>query len=204
MPVFGWAIIRIGPRRLYAINFAGCLIGVAWMFASWMLSGTMSRAAWTAFTIIGAVWFFSFKSLCGYLPWQVFPYMADVDQIVTKRYRSATFLGAQTFVRQLCSGLLSIGTGLVLAATGFDSRLDTQPASARIGIGAILLGWFAIAMTIGWVESQRMSLSKETDNMLLMEIHRLQHGGAKTDVKPEIRNTVELLTGLDYNDCWRD
>ncbi len=55
MPVFGWAIIRIGPRRLYAINFAGCLIGVAWMFASWMLSGTMSRAAWTAFTIIGAV-----------------------------------------------------------------------------------------------------------------------------------------------------
>ncbi len=49
-----------------------------------------------------------------------------------------------------------------------------------------------------------MSLSKETDNMLLMEIHRLQHGGAKTDVKPEIRNTVELLTGLDYNDCWRD
>ena len=73
MPVFGWAIIRIGPRRLYAINFAGCLIGVAWMFASWMLSGTMSRAAWTAFTIIGAVWFFSFKSLCGYLPWQVFP-----------------------------------------------------------------------------------------------------------------------------------
>lgn len=107
--------------------------------------------------------------------------MADVDQIVTKRYRSATFLGAQTFVRQLCSGLLSIGTGLVLAATGFDSRLDTQPASARIGIGAILLGWFAIAMTIGWVESQREP-QQETDNMLLMEIHRLQHGGAKTDV----------------------
>ena len=210
MDIFGqlflfFAIYDWGVTAAFASMLLTCaVICVAWMFASWMLSDTMSRAAWTAFTIIGAVWFFSFKSLCGYLPWQVFPYMADVDQIVTKRYRSATFLGAQTFVRQLCSGLLSIGTGLVLAATGFDSRLDTQPASARIGIGVILLGWFAIAMTIGWVESQRMSLSKETDNMLLMEIHRLQHGGAKTDVKPEIRNTVELLTGLDYNDCWRD
>jgi oligogalacturonide transporter len=204
MPVFGWAVIAIGPRRLYGINFAGCLIGVAWMFASWMLSGVLTRGMWTVFTIVGAVWFFSFKSLCGYLPWQVFPYMADVDQIVTKRYRSATFLGAQTFVRQLCSGLLSIGAGMVLAAIGFDSQLDTQPPAARIGIGAMLLGWFAFAMAVGWFASQRMGLSKETDGILLNEISRLQHGGSKTEISPETRNTVERLTGISYNDCWRD
>ena len=203
MPVFGWAVVTIGPRRLYAINFAGCLIGVAWLLASWLLAGTMPRPAWTVFTIIGALWFFAFKSLCGYLPWQVFPYMADVDQIVTGRYRSATFLGTQTFVRQLCSGLLSIGAGLVLAATGFDSQRGSQPTAARIGIGAMLLGWFAIAMIIGWIASQRMAISRETDAILLDEIARLRRGGGKADVDDKTRAVVEQLTGIDYERCWR-
>ena len=29
MPVFGWAMTKIGPKRLYAINFAGCRRGMA-------------------------------------------------------------------------------------------------------------------------------------------------------------------------------
>lgn len=202
MPVFGWAVVAIGPRRLYAINFVGCLIGVAWLLASWLFAGAMPRPAWTVFTVIGALWFFAFKSLCGYLPWQVFPYMADVDQIVTGRYRSATFLGTQTFVRQLCSGLLSIGAGLVLAATGFDSQRNSQPTAARIVIGAMLLGWFAIAMIIGWIASQRMAISKETDAILLDEIARLQHGGSKADVTDSTRAVVERLTGVGYEQCW--
>lgn len=202
MPAFGWAVVAIGPRRLYAINFAGCLIGVAWLLASWLCAGVMPRPAWTVFTVIGALWFFSFKSLCGYLPWQVFPYMADVDHIVTGRYRSATFLGTQTFARQLCSGLLSIGAGLVLAATGFDSQHGTQPFAAHIVIGAMLLGWFAVAMIVGWIASQRMAISKETDAILLDEIARLQHGGSKADVTDKTRAVVERLTGVGYEQCW--
>ena len=137
MPVFGWAMTKIGPKRLYAINFIGWL-GTAWLFAAWMLVGTLPEPWWTVFAVIGSLWFFAFKSLCGYLPWAVFPYIADIDQIVTRRYRSATFSGIQASFRQLGSGIATIAVGLVLGAVGFDAtcgrhRIDRDhpPAQRR-------------------------------------------------------------------------
>ncbi len=62
MPVFGWAMTKIGPKRLYAINFIGWL-GTAWLFAAWMLVGALPEPWWTVFAVIGSLWFFAFKSL---------------------------------------------------------------------------------------------------------------------------------------------
>lgn len=115
MPVFGWAMTKIGPKRLYAINFIGWL-GTAWLFAAWMLVGTLPKP-----------W------------WAVFPYIADIDQIVTRRYRSATFSGIQASFRQLGSGIATIAAGLVLGAVGFDATRAWQTTVAGIGLGAVLL-----------------------------------------------------------------
>lgn len=120
LPVFGWAMTKIGPKRLYAINFIGWL-GTAWLFAAWMLVGALPEPWWTVFAVIGSLWFFAFKSLCGYLPWAVFPCIVDIDQIVTRRYRSATFSDIQASFRQLGSGIATIAAGLVLGAVGFDA-----------------------------------------------------------------------------------
>ncbi|WP_265454636.1 substrate-binding domain-containing protein [Bifidobacterium bifidum] len=138
MPVFGWAMTKIGPKRLYAINFIGWL-GTVWLFAAWMLVGMLPEPWWTVFAVIGSLWFFAFKSLCGYLPWAVFPYIADIDQIVTRRYRSATFSGIQASFRQLGSGIATIAAGLVLGAVGFDATRAWQTTVAGIGLGAVLL-----------------------------------------------------------------
>ncbi|MGE8692941.1 substrate-binding domain-containing protein [Bifidobacterium bifidum] len=143
MDVFGWAMTKIGPKRLYAINFIGWL-GTAWLFAAWMLVGALPEPWWTVFAVIGSLWFFAFKSLCGYLPWAVFPYIADIDQIVTRRYRSATFSGIQASFRQLGSGIATIAAGLVLGAVGFDATRARQTTMAGIGLGAVLLGWFTV------------------------------------------------------------
>ncbi|MBM6700021.1 oligogalacturonide transporter [Bifidobacterium pullorum subsp. saeculare] len=39
---------------------------------------------------------------------------------------------------------------------------------------------------------------------MLQEIDRLRNGGRKADVRPEVRDTVEHLTGVDYDRCWPD
>ena len=117
---FAWAMTKIGPKRLYAINFIGWL-GTAWLFAAWMLVGTLPEP-----------W------------WAVFPYIADIDQIVTRRYRSATFSGIQASFRQLGSGIATIAAGLVLGAVGFDATRAWQTTVAGIGLGAVLLGWFTV------------------------------------------------------------
>lgn len=203
MPAFGWAMTRLGPRRLYAINFAGCLTGVAWLFGAWLLAGHVPAALWTVLAVAGSLWFFAFKSLCGYIPWAVFPYIADIDQIVTRRYRSATFSGIQACFRQIGSGVATIAVGVVLGLAGFDATRATQVPSARVGLGAVLLGWFAFAMIICWIVSSRLVIDKRTDGVVLAEIARLQGGGDKADVTPETRRTVEALTGVDYDRCWR-
>ena len=210
MPLFGVGMTRLGPRRMYAINFAGCLVGALWLFAAWMLSptgamrGVLPDAAWTVVAVAGALWFFAFKSLCGYLPWAVFPYIADIDQIVTKRYRSATFSGIQASFRQLGSGVATIAVGVVLSAVGFDSTLsaDAQPVSARIGLGAVMLGWFACAMAVCWFVSSRLTIDRRTDGVVLAEIARLRAGGSKADASDGTRRIVERLTGIPYDRCW--
>ncbi|KAB8287228.1 sodium:galactoside symporter [Bifidobacterium ramosum] len=222
MPLFGFGMAKLGPRRMYAIDYAGCLIGVVWMALAWAmaaggdgavddgsagmfagLSGALTGPAWTVFAVAGALWFFAFKALCGYLPWAVFPYIADIDQLVTRRYRSATFAGLQASLRQLCSGIGTIAVGVVLSAVGFDATRPAQSPAARIGLGAVLLGWFACAMVICWVVSSRLVIDKRTDGVVLREIDRLRAGGAKDDVTPDVRKVVESLTGLPYEDCWR-
>ncbi|OZG60972.1 sodium:galactoside symporter [Bifidobacterium lemurum] len=203
MPLFGWLLSAIGPRRLYAVNFIGCLAGVGWMFAAWRLVDVLPSTAWTVFAVAGVVVFFAFKSLCGYLPWSVFPFIADIDQLVTGRYRSATFSGIQSCLRQLGSGVVVIAVGAILGWVGFDSTLDTQSEMARDGLGAVLLGWFAIAMVLAWVISSQLTIDRETNLLVLREIDRLRAGGSKAQVDDETRKTVERLTGIPYEECWR-
>lgn len=202
MPVFGWAMTKIGPRRLYSINFAGCIIGAGWLLSSWLLADAMPSPAWIAFAVAGALWFFVFKALCGYMPWAVFPYIADIDQIVTKRYRSATFSGIQACMRQICSGVATMAVGVVPGAVGFDSTLRHQSSAAQIGLAAVLLGWFAFAMSICWLVSTRLTISKETDAIVLREITRLRNGGPKADIDPAARTVIERLTGVPHERCW--
>ena len=203
MPIFGWLMTAIGPKRLYSINFAGCLIGIMWLFSAWMLVGVIPGAWWTVFVVIGSIWFFSFKSLCGYLPWAVFPYIADVDQIVTKRYRSATFSGLQASLRQLGSGVATISVGVILGSVGFDSTLTSQTPRASLGLGAVLLGGFAMAMIICWFVSTRIHIDRHTDAIVLAEISRLRSGGRKSDVTVETKSVIEELSGVAYDECWK-
>ena len=203
MPLFGRAMVAIGPRRLYRVAFAGMLAGLAWLALAWLLVGVLPSVLWAAGAVMASLWFFAFKSLVSYLPWAVFPFIADIDQIVTRQYRSATFSSVQACFRQFGSGIITIAVGLILSAVGFDSSLPTQTLGASIGIAAVMLGFFAVAMLVCWAVSSRLVVDRRTDLELLHEVERLRAGGSKADVDESTRRTVERLTGLAYDDCWQ-
>ena len=206
MPACNWLLLRFGPRTVYAAGFVGMGAGAIMMLAAWLLhaSGLLSGAAWTAFAVVSTVVFFAFRTSAGFTPWQVFPLIADVDRIVTERSRSATFAGVQAFFRQLCSGIVAVSVGGVLAWTGFDPSLDAQPFSAQIALACSTVGIYLLAVAAAWTVARRMTLNRRTDMELLGEIDRLESGGAKRDVDPHVRRTVEELTGVDYRDVWPD
>ena len=134
MPLFGKAVVKLGVRRLYALAFVGMLLGVAWLALAWVLVDALPGSVWVVLAVAASLWFFAFKSLVGYLPWTVLVFIPDIDQIVTRRYRSATFSSVQSCLRQFGSGVVTIGVGLVLGAVGFDSSLPRQSYEASLGV----------------------------------------------------------------------
>ncbi|MDF7665755.1 MFS transporter [Bifidobacterium sp. ESL0745] len=197
-PLFGAAMIKVGPKRMYQASFAVSIIGLFWIFAAWRLVGVLPEPWWTVFAVAGALFFFVAKAPSGYLPWAVFPFIADVDQVVSGKYRASTFSGMQAGLRQLVSGFSAIAVGAILGFVGFDSSSKVQTALACNGLGALMIGWYALSIVICIIVVRRFNLDKHTDGIALAESARVRAGGDPHDVNSSVRATLEDLTGQPY------
>ena len=113
------------------------------------------------------------------------------------------FSSVQSSLRQLGSGIVTIGVGMVLAMVGFDSSLPQQSWKASIGVAVVMLGFCTVSMIVCWIVSSRLIINQQTDLDVLHEVERLRAGGDKADVDSSVRRTVEQLTGLPYEECWK-
>jgi GPH family glycoside/pentoside/hexuronide:cation symporter len=62
----------------------------------------------------------------------------DSDELKTKKRREATFMGILTFVARLSIVLSGLTLIIVQLLTGFNSEAEIQPASAEIGLRALV------------------------------------------------------------------
>jgi oligogalacturonide transporter len=137
-----------------------------------------------------------------YIPWNVYNYMADVDEIVTGRRREGAFAGVMTFIRKTTQATAIIGVGLILQAGGFVSGQNaTQTAGAvttimlLMGIGTLLV------LAFGFVVSLRFKLDRHTHAVLMSEIRRFKEQ-PDTRPTPEHQLIVENLSGWPYERLW--
>ncbi|OXM99854.1 MFS transporter [Bifidobacterium vansinderenii] len=203
-PLWGWLFVHIGPRNLYALDYTGALAGLGLLFVSWRLEPVLPDGVWTVFVIASSIVWFVFRSLAGAVPWLVFPFIPDVDMIVTRRNRASIFSGITTFLRFVFSGLASMAVGAFLAFSGFEpDKSGAQTPMAVNAVAFVCLGWLAIGFIAAFIVSRRFTLDQRSDLIVLQEIERLKAGGSKADVEPHVRETVEKLTGVPYERCWR-
>ncbi len=136
-----------------------------------------------------------------YIPWNIYNYMADVDEIVTGRRREGAFAGVMTFVRKTTQAVAVMGVGLILQAGGFVSGSTTQTPSAIITILIVLAAGTLALLTFGFIVSLRFHLNRETHALLMDEIQRFktQRG---TEPTAENRRILEDLTGWPYEELW--
>lgn len=69
-------------------------------------------------------------------------------------------------------------------------------------MAVILIAAPAILLIYGIISSYKFKVSHKTHEILKKEIARLKDGGLKEDVDLETRETVEELTGLNYENVW--
>lgn len=131
-------------------------------------------------------------------------FIPDVDEMVTRERREALFSGVFNFVDTVIQASIMFTLGLVLSATGFQQGVDVQPESTVTSIIAI---YTCVPFCFGlWgiIISKRFKLNRENHLIVLQEIARLKNGGDRSAVDPQTRATVELLTGLPYEQCWQE
>lgn len=203
-PLWGWLFIHIGPKNLYALCYCGALTGLTLLFLVWRMVGVLPEGPWVALSVVAYLVWCVFRSLSGTLPWLVFPFIPDVDMIVTKRNRASIFSGLTTFLRFICTGVASIACGSFLALAGFEpNHAGGQSVGAQMGIAFVCLGWSAIGFLVALVISRRFALDQRGDLIVLGEIERLKAGGSRDAVDPQTKEVVERLTGVPYEQCWR-
>ena len=139
-----------------------------------------------------------------FTPWNVFPFIPDLDEIVTKQHREGIYAAVMTFVRKSTVAIATFVVGLVLQSGGYKEGQTVQSVATQdtivsiliIGTGGLILIAFCVALTF--------KLNRDTHDILVDEMNRLKEGGSKADVTPEAKEVVEELTGFKYEQVWNE
>lgn len=137
-----------------------------------------------------------------YIPWSVYVFLADVDEVLTGRRREGLYAGAMIMAGKLMRATVVFVLGLVLTSFGFESGIHHQPESAVNAINGVMIFGVAGMALIGVYFSIKMKLDKTSHAKITQELERLKQGGKKEDATPEIKKLVKELTGFEYEKCF--
>jgi oligogalacturonide transporter len=138
------------------------------------------------------------------IPYQLLPFVADVDELMTTEHRAGTYAGAMTLLRKLIQGAIVLPLmGFLLSAIGYVSHsadeVVRQAPETLNWLRILFVGTPALAALAGAFVSFLFALTPRNHRLLRDEIERLRSGGEKTAVEPETRRICELLTGKSYD-----
>jgi len=188
--------LRIHPAPAYRLAtalFGAGIVGLLALYAA----GVTDVRWYLAVVVVAGLG----RGALNYIPWSVYNYMPDVDEIVTGRRREGAFAGVMTFVRKLMQSVAIFAVTQLLDSAGLVPGTLEQPRGVVSTVLMIMgIGTLGI-LAFGFFVSTRFRLNRETHAVLMVEIERFKsHAGGEPP--PENRAVVEDLTGWKYADLW--
>ncbi len=153
------------------------------------------------FSVIFAIFGFARAGLY-YIPWNIYSFIPDVDEIVTKKRREGIFAGVMVLTRKSTVALAIMLIGIVLQESGFVKGQGVQPASALHAIIGLMVFATAALLAVSFYMTFKFKLTRDTHKMLIQEVARLKLGGNLADCTPECRKVIKDLTGYEYEEVW--
>lgn len=137
-----------------------------------------------------------------YIPWTVYTFLADVDEVFTGRRREGIYAGAMTFSGKILRSIIVFTMGSILSYYGFQSKAHVQPESAVNAIAVVFCVGVVVLALAAVVFSTQMKLDRKAHMVVLEEVARIKAGGKPEDIQPEVRAVIEDLVGYRYEECW--
>lgn len=212
--IAGFLMVARGPRFLYATSYTLITASLLSLGAIYVFQPQST----IALLIIVGVAYQIGRALLEFTPWNVYPFIPDVDYLMTGEHRAGIYAAVMTFGRKSTGAIGSLIVGGLIDASGFmkpgtsggvpvdagctGECVLVQPAGVSGAIAAVTIFAPLILIIIAFVVSRRFHLDKQAHSVLLAEIERLEAGGAKADVDLQTRTRLEKLTGQPYEKLW--
>ena len=188
--------LRLHPAPSYRIAVSLFAVGVLGFLALYRLAPAQTALIYLPVIVAGLG-----RGGLNYIPWNVYNYMADVDEIVTGRRREGAFAGVMTFTRKTTQAIAVMSVGMILQAGGFVSGGTTQTPGALTTIITLMTAGTLALLAFGFIVSLRFNLDRHTHAVLMDEIRRFKEQPG-TQPTTEHRHIVEDLSGWPYARLW--
>lgn len=196
----GYLMIKIGPGNLYKISYSLmilCLLAFYGIYAQQLGSNTLLLVVVSAVYQMG-------RSILEFTPWNVFPFIPDIDEMVTRQRREGLFAAVMTFTRKSSVAIATFVIGVVLQTSGFVKGREVQPLEVVQTISYTLVIGCTSLLVLALIFVVTFKLNKQTHSILVNEVERLKNNGSKADVDSKTKEVVENLTGYKYEDVWKE
>lgn len=105
--LYGFLMIKIGPANLFKISYSTmilCLLGYGAVYLYHPSNLILVLGVISFFYQIG-------RSMLEFIPWNVFPFIPDVDEMITTKRREGIFASVMTFFRKSSVALATFLVG---------------------------------------------------------------------------------------------
>ncbi|WP_426816567.1 MFS transporter [Winslowiella sp. 2C04] len=192
--------IRLGPApsyRLVVILFGCAALSYAGLWYAGMNDNLSLLLVISAVAGLG-------RGGINYVPWNIYTYIADVDEVITGQRREGIFAGIMTLTRKASQAGAVMFVGIVLQLSGFVSGQSVQSEAVTHTILLILSVGTVCVLAIGFFISLRFKLNLQTHSTLREETLKMREAGRAVPdrITPQARATVEVLAGMPYENLW--
>ena len=200
-------MVTHGPRFLFSCSYGSIIVAIIGYLAIWML-GISDPATVVVLLVVVSILYQVGRAMLEFTPWNLFPFMADVDYIMSREDRAGIYASVMSFLRKSTGALATWIAGIILSAIGYNSatmkHFGDMAAFPQVQTGIALTFFLGtvVLIVLAFIESRKVYLNKQTHAVLEAEIARLEAGGSKADVTPEARKVCEELTGRAYEELW--
>ncbi len=194
----GVAMIKYGPSRLYVFAYSVMILCLGGFFLVYQFP-TENKVV--LLVILAGVYQVG-RCVLEFTPWNVFPFIPDIDEMISGQRREGLFAAVMTFSRKTTVAIATFIVGLLLQSGGFVKGSQVQPQEAVTTIVMLLfVGTVGLLLVALW-QALTFHLNKRTHKIFVDELDRLKANGLKQNVAPQAREVVEDLTGYAYEKLW--
>ncbi|UWM66163.1 MFS transporter [Enterobacter sp. CP102] len=191
----GIGIIKFGPSKLYIFAYSLMMLCLGGFFAVYQIPALNTVATLVLLAGLYQVG----RSVLEFTPWNVFPFIPDIDEMVSHQRREGLFAAVMTFARKTTVAVATFIVGLLLQNGGFVKGSQTQPPEAIHTIAMLLFIGTAGLLIMALWQALTFHLNKRTHKIFVDELERLKANGSAQQATPEARRVVEDLTGYSYD-----